>query len=47
MSNLLLNVRFGSWHFQIRRDAPFLSISRNSYHDRARKSGGWKWFEIY
>jgi hypothetical protein len=47
MSNLLLNIRFGSWHFQVMRDLPFIRISRNEYHDRARLTDpDWKWFEI-
>jgi len=48
VSNLLLNVRFGSWHWQIARDWPWLRISRNDYHDKARlHEPGWRWFEIH
>jgi len=47
MSNAILNVRFGSWHWQILRDRPFIRISRNPYHDEARRNSSWSWFEIY
>ena len=47
MNNSILNVRFGSWHFQANRDAPRIRFTRNCYHDEARKLPGWRWFEIY
>jgi hypothetical protein len=48
MSNAIINVRFGSWHFQVLRDRPFVRISRNAYHDTARVSDPqWRWFEVY
>jgi hypothetical protein len=47
MSNLLLNIRFGSWHFQVRRDRPWVAISHNPYHDTARSEPGWRWFQIH
>ena len=47
MNNSILNIRFGSWHFQVNRDAPRIRFTRNCYHDEARKLPGWRWFEIY
>jgi len=47
MSNSIINVRFGSWHFQLLRDRPYVDVTRNAYHDEARKEPGWRWFEIY
>ena len=29
MSNLIINWRFWYWHFQIRRDPPYMSFGRN------------------
>ena len=36
MSNSILNIRFGSWHFQVNRDAPRIRFTRNCHHDEAR-----------
>lgn len=47
MTNDLINVRFGSYHFHIKRDYPFFEFGHNPYHDTARNEPGWKWFEIY
>lgn len=47
LSNAIINIRFGAYHVQALRDRPFLRISRNAYHDEARKRPGWRWFEIY
>ena len=48
MSNTLINWRFGSWHFKVQRDSPYIVISRNAYHDKLRKNNpDWKWFERY
>ena len=47
MSSLWLNIRFGSWHFQVQPDRPMIRISHNSYHDQARVNDpDWKWFEV-
>jgi hypothetical protein len=32
MSDLILNWRFGVWHFQIGRNAPHIRINKNQYH---------------
>jgi hypothetical protein len=48
MSNLLLNIRFGSWHFQVMRDLPWVRFGHNPHHDVERKSNReWRWFEVY
>ena len=48
MSNDLINIRFGSWHFHIKRDFPFVEIGHNPFHDRARhEDPAWRWFQIY
>lgn len=48
MGRNIINVRFGSWHFQINCFRPFVRLSRNPYHDEARVSDPkWRWFEIY
>lgn len=48
MSNLFLNIRFGSWHFQVMRDGPWVSISHNPIHDKERHTNvEWCWFKIY
>lgn len=50
MSNTIVNVRFGSWHFQIVRDIPWMRFGPNPYHAKgspARTAPGWRWFEIY
>ncbi len=44
MSNCFINWRFGSWHFQILRDRPWVSFHRNYYHVEHPPS---KWFERY
>lgn len=36
MSNLILNIRFGEWHFQVMRDRPWVRISHNPYQAEAR-----------
>ena len=42
MSNLIFNLRIGLWHFQIRRDWPFVAIQRNDYHEgKLGKSSPW------
>ena len=47
MSNSILNIRFGSYHFKINRDRPYVSFTHNPFHDNARKKDPeWKWFEI-
>jgi len=45
MSNLLFNIRFGSYHWQVRRDRPWFSISHNPVHDE--RGPGFKWFMVY
>ena len=46
MTNLLLNIRFGSWHFQVRRDRPWVSV--NPYQDKARRTDpAWRWFQVH
>ena len=48
MTNLLLNIRFGSWHFQVRRDRPWVSVSHNPYQDKARRTDpAWRWFQVH
>ncbi len=47
MSNAILNIRLGSWHWQLLRDRPYLRVCHNPFHDAARKESGWRWFEIY
>ncbi len=32
MSNLIVNIRFGCWHFQVRRGPPWVEWSYNSVH---------------
>lgn len=34
MSNCLLNISFGNWHFQLRRNRPFVRIARNRHVSR-------------
>lgn len=46
MSNLWLNVRFGSWHLQAGPDYKWgFKISRNPWHEE----NGWPngWFSLY
>jgi len=48
VSNLLLNIRFGEWHFQIDREWPWVSVSHSPYHAAIRKiAPDWLWFEVY
>jgi hypothetical protein len=47
MSNLIVNVRFGLWHFQIRRDRPWFGLSRNDYHAKGLERGDTPIIEIY
>ena len=47
MSNLILNIRFGEYHFQIRRDRPWVRWSHNHHQFIARQKPGWKWFQVY
>ena len=45
MSNLLFNLRLWYWHFQIRRDRPWISFSRNPYRwARGERS---PWIELH
>lgn len=47
MSNLLLNIRFGTWHFQVCRDRPWIAFRRNPFQDKLRQSDPtWRWFEV-
>ncbi len=43
MSDLVINVRFGLYHFQVARGRPRFSITRNDFHRRGRSP----WFAIY
>ena len=43
----ILNVRFGSWHFKILIDSPFVNFTHNPCHDEARKDPCWRWFQVY
>lgn len=45
MSNLLLNIRFWYWHFQISRDRPYGSFGRNRW--RWENGERFPWFEIH
>lgn len=45
MSNLIFNLRFWYWHFQIRRDRPWISLSFNPYH--WNHGIGWRWFQLH
>ncbi|PWJ81565.1 hypothetical protein C7441_11097 [Pseudaminobacter salicylatoxidans] len=48
MSNCLVNIRFGEWHFQIVRDRPWVSLGHNPYHAiQRRHDPKWRWFEVY
>ncbi len=50
MSNLWLNIRFGSWHLQCGDNRWYhVRISHNDYHDdpKIRGCSSWKWFEIH
>jgi hypothetical protein len=44
MTNLLLNIRFGKYHLQIRKVFPWISFTRNSYYDEYPYH---KWFAVY
>lgn len=52
MTDKILNIRFGEWHFQVLLFSdwgfrwPF-RISRNPYQAWARTQPGWRWFEWY
>lgn len=59
MSNTILNVRFGSYHFQIVRLSDWrgeirmgrspITFRHNDFHDRAavRADPAWSWFQWY
>lgn len=45
MSNLLVNIRFGSWHLQVSKDFPWLvTFKQNPYWWEVKPD---KWFEVY
>lgn len=44
MSNLLFNIRFGSYHWQLTRDWKF-DVFHNEIHDKRTRE--FKWFVIY
>lgn len=44
MSNDYFNIRFGSKHWQWRRDSPRFTITHNHYWDKNKPS---HWLEIY
>ena len=44
MSNLLLNIRFGTRHFQIAKDPPYITFRVNPYWI---ENPPVKWFEFY
>ena len=48
MSNDIINIRFGSWHFKWARGEYHSTFIYNDYHTQERKKDPqWKWFEIY
>lgn len=44
MSNLLFNIRFGSWHWQLTKNW-CMSFTHNNVHDD--RGPGFKWFVVY
>ena len=47
MSDLIVNVRFGEWHFQIGRNRPRFRWSHSAWHADHRDDDDWTWFDIY
>ena len=45
MSNLIINIRFGSKHLQWERDEYFFKIVHNKSHDK--RAADFMWFEVY
>jgi len=46
VSDLILNVRVGLWHFQIGRNGPHFRLSRNDWH-RGKLGKSSAWVEFY
>ena len=47
MSDLHINIRFGTWHLQV-TDAWKFSFTFNPYQAEQREADpDWKWFEVY
>lgn len=46
MSDLILNIRVGLWHFQIGKNAPHFRIDRNEWY-RGKLGKESPWVEIY
>lgn len=44
MSDCIINWRFGARHFQIKRNSPYVRISKNYYHIENPPE---TWFERY
>lgn len=44
MSNLIFNLRIFYWHFQIKRDSPYVQFGFNSY--RWHRRAVWPWIEL-
>lgn len=47
MSNLLFNIRFGTYFFQVTRDWDVSWEQSLPHKHTYRHEPGWKWFEIY
>ena len=49
MNNLIINVRFGSYHFQVERGGWPWSFRRNAYqaHPATRARPRWRWFKVH
>lgn len=46
MDECYINIRFGCYHFQLRKGFKF-RVSYNDYHEKRKDIPNWKWFEIY
>ena len=44
MSDCIINWRFGAWHFQIHRNSPYITFTKNDYWINNKPPC---WFERY